>query len=510
MRYFRLSFSILILLLYSLNLSAQDTIPRLDTIRVAVSPKLTKLEELQQDINSIIENPDFANAMIGVAVQSIKSGEYLYKRNNTKNFIPASTMKLFTTGTGLEYLGEDFRFSTRLFLDGHIADNGEFIGNIIIQGNADPSFSKSHGINPQKILEDWAQALDSLNITSIKGNILGDANYLDDITYAPGWAWDDLSSAYSAQISALSFNDNVINLKITQGDSIGSPATISVYPENNYVRILNYINTTDSKIPEESIVFKEPNSNIIELYGAINYDTTESNVIYRSVTVDNPVLFFLNQFKLAIENKNIRFRGALLDVNNWNEKLDYSNMQLVAEHYSPELKEIIKVINKKSSNINAELLLKTIGREFRGFGSTTNGLECVQDFLRKKGVSVANSSIVDGSGLSRLNIVSPKYMVNFLSAIYRSKHKDNFIASLAEPNQDGTLANRLKMTLAETKVKAKTGSMNHISNIAGYITTRDGETLAFAIMINNYTVPRSLAENLQDLILMRLAGFSRK
>lgn len=510
MRYFKLSLLIFIFLQASLAIFAQDSIPVPDTIRIPAPPKLTKIEELQLDIKGILDNPDFANAMIGVCIQSIESGEFLFKKNNTKNFIPASTLKLFTTGTGLEYLGEDFRFSTKLFLDGNINDNGEFVGNIIIKGNADPSLSKTYNIEPQKILESWVAVLDSLNITSIKGNILGDANYLDDVNYAPGWSWDDLSSAYSAQISALSFNDNVIDLKITQGDSIGSPAVVSVYPDNSYVRVLNYINTSGSQIPEEVIVFKEPSSNILELYGAINYDSVSSHVIHKSVTVDNPVLFFLNQFQLALEKRNIRFRGALLDVNNWNEKLDYSAMQLIARHDSPKLKEIIKVINKKSSNINAELLLKTIGREFRGFGSTTNGLDCVQDFLRKKGVAVANSSLVDGSGLSRLNIVSPKYIVNFLSAMYRSRHKQTFLASLAKPNKDGTLANRLKMTLAEKKVQAKTGSMNHISNIAGYVTTRDGEVLAFAVMINNYTVPRSLAENLQDLILMRLAGFSRE
>ncbi len=510
MQYSKLPLAFILLLFLSISLHAQDTIPVPDTVRIEAPPKLTKIEELQLDINGILDNPDFANAMIGVCIQSIKSGDYLFRKNHTKNFVPASTLKLFTTGTGLEYLGEDFKFSTKLFLDGTISDNGEFLGNIIIQGNADPSLSKTYDIDAQKILDDWALSLDSLNITSIKGNILGDANYLDEINYAPGWAWDDLSSAYSAQISALSFNDNVINIKITQGDTIGDPAVVYVYPDNNYVRVLNYINTTDNKIPEEALVFKEPGSNIFELYGAINYDSIETHVIHKSVTIDNPVLFFLNQFQLALEKRNIRFRGALLDVNNWNEKLDYKNIQLIAEHKSPKLKDIIKIINKKSSNINAELLLKTIGREFRGFGSTANGIDCVQDFLRKKGVSIANSSIVDGSGLSRLNIVSPKYLVNYLSAMYRSKHRDNFLSSLAEPNKEGTMLNRLKMTLAEKKVKAKTGSMNHISNIAGYVTTRDGEELAFAILINNYTVPRSLAENLQDLILMRLAGFSRK
>jgi PBP4 family serine-type D-alanyl-D-alanine carboxypeptidase len=410
----------------------------------------------------------------------------------------------------LEYLGSDFRFYTRLFLDGSISGNGEFSGNIIIQGTGDPSLSAAYDIDPQLILESWANVLDSLNITSIKGNILGDATYLDNTYYAPGWAWDDLPSAYSAQISALSFNDNVIDITVTQGESIGSPATISVAPDNNYVRIINYITTTDNTTPEEMVVIKEPGTNIVELYGAVNFDSLSTHTLSRSVTIDNPVLFFLNQFQLALKTKNIRFRGALLSSLDWNDKLDYSSMKLIAEHASPPLSEIIKIVNKNSSNISAELLLKTVGREFRGLGSTSAGIDCVHDFLKKKSVSIANSSIVDGSGLSRLNLVSPRYLVNYLLAMYRSKYKDIFMASLAEPNKEGTLANRMKMSLAEKKVKAKTGSMNHISNIAGYVSTRDGEELAFAIMINNYTVPRSLAENLQDLILMRLAGFSRK
>ncbi len=510
MQYLRLSISIILALFLSFSLHAQDSTSTLDTINKIIVPKTNKIDELKEDLHAILDNPDFANAIVGVCVQSIKTGEYLYKHNYTKNFTPASTLKIFTTGTGLEYLGPNYKFSTNVYLDGITSENGEFLGNIIIQGNADPSLSTTYGINPQLILESWADIMDSLNITSIRGNILGDANYLDEIHYAPGWAWDDLSNDYSAQISGLSYNDNVIDIRVTQGDTIGSPAILSVYPENNYVRVINYITTTDNKVPEDVLVFKEPNSNIIELYGAINFDSLGTHVLHKIVAIDNPVLFFLNQFQLALKQKNIRFRGALLNVNNWNEKLDYTNMRLIAEHLSPELKDIIKIINKKSSNINAEILLKSIGREFRGYGSTANGIDCVQDFLKKKGVSVSNSSIVDGSGLSRMNLISPRYIVNYLVAMYRSKHRDNFLASLAEPNKDGTLANRLKMSLAEKKVKAKTGSMNHIANIAGYVITRDNEELAFAIMINNYTVPHSLAENLQDLILMRLAGFSRK
>jgi D-alanyl-D-alanine carboxypeptidase/D-alanyl-D-alanine-endopeptidase (penicillin-binding protein 4) len=221
-------------------------------------------------------------------------------------------------------------------------------------------------------------------------------------------------------------------------------------------------------------------------------------------------LYLLNIFREILEDKQIRFRGALLDIDDWNEKLSYLNLDPIIIIESIPLFEIIKIINKESHNLSAELLLKTIGKESSGIGTYEAGIEKIKEFLEISGISPENMVIVDGSGLSRFNLISPRYQINLLSWIYRSDYKNELLNSLAVPGENGTLERRMKRSLAEKNVIAKTGSMNNVNNIMGYVQTRDGETLAFSIMMQNFTVPSSLARNLQDLILMRLASFSRK
>ena len=140
--------------------------------------KLNKLKELRSDIDALLDNPDFSTGFIGICIQSIETGEYFYRLNDTKNFIPASTLKLLTTSASIDYLGKDFKFTTKLYLDGEIKENGEFTGNIIIRGGGDPTLSKYFHPNPISILDKWAIILDSLGINSIKGNIIADDSYL--------------------------------------------------------------------------------------------------------------------------------------------------------------------------------------------------------------------------------------------------------------------------------------------------------------------------------------------
>lgn len=469
----------------------------------------TSLNELKKDINALINNPDFSNAAIGISVQSVETGEYFYRLNEAKNFIPASGLKLITTSAALHYLGEDYQYQTSLYLDGELFENGEFVGNVIIKGTGDPTISSYFMDDPVDILDNWGQLLDSLGIRSIRGNIIGDDLAFDDIYYGPGWSWDDMTFPYSAQVSALSINDNRVDIVIKAGRRSGQRADFDVLPENSYVRVINNVETVGYSGITEIFPNREQRTNIIELFGTINLDSTRQNSSVVSVAIDNPTLYFLNLFKKTIEEHKIRFRGALLDISDWNEPLDYYKMKLISTYNSIPLKDIIKVVNKQSHNLAADILLKTIGREKTDEGSFGKGITMVQKYLARIGIPPDNIYLVDGSGLSRLNLISPKYITTLLSNTYRNEHRDIFINSLAMPGEEGTLKRRMKNSRAEEAVMAKTGSMNGISTISGFVITRDKEMLAFSIMIMNYTVPLSLAHNMQDLILMRLASFSR-
>ncbi len=468
------------------------------------------VNELQNDLEALIANPDLASATIGISIRSLETGEYFFKYNENKNFIPASTQKLLTTAAALEYLGADFRFSTPFYLDGTIESNGIFQGNIIIRGSGDPSWNTYFLKDPYIIIDNFIEKLDSLGINSIRGNIIGDDRYFDNIYYARGWAWDDMIYPFSAQINAISINGNKIDLVVEQGDSIGSPAKLSMYPDNSYVRLINNITTVKQSDLTEISYFRAARSNIIELFGVIEYDSTGRSREIIPVTIDNPTLFLLNIIKEKLDSHNILYRGAMVDADDYYEDINYYKMKPVFEYESPPLSEIIEMINKNSDNLGAELLLKTIAKEMTGTGSFRNGIELVKKFVSKKGIPPEKISMVDGSGLSRMNLLSPKYLVSILSAMYHSKYRDIYANSLAVPGQAGTLETRMRRTLAEDNLQAKTGSMNSVNNLCGYIRTRDGEILAFAIMIMNFDVPPSIATNLEDIICMRLASFSRK
>ncbi len=509
----KISLLILLVLFFCVTKESSAQPIRLDSLPFPLIDidTVNPVKELRKDIDGLLSNPDFSNANIGVIIQSLETGEILYAKNENKNFIPASTQKILTSAAALKYLGSDFTYTTEMYLSGELLKNGEFLGDIIIRGSGDPTLSRYFHEKPLDIIDDWVRKLDSIGIRSIRGNIIGDDNFFDDIYYAPGWAWDDMIYPYSAQVNALSILDNNVDITVRPGDSIGYISKIRVNPDCNYVRILNNVFTGEINEPTSIDAARELTTNIIEINGTIAYDTSgKTSQELLPVTIDNPTKYFLAIFRNFLEDHKIRFRGAVFDIDEWNDNVNYTEMESVGSYTSPPMKEIISVINKKSHNLCAEILLKTIAREIKGEGSFENGTKLLKRFASEKGINPEKISIVDGSGLSRNNLITPAYQAALLSGVYRSEHFETFLSSLAVPGKEGTLERRMTKSLAEKSVKAKTGTMNNISNICGYLTTRDGELLAFSIMLNNFTTPHSLARNLQDLICMRAASFTRK
>lgn len=278
--------------------------------------RFSPVRELQTDIDGLVSTPELSNASIGISIVSIENGEYFYRKNETKNFIPASTLKTLTTAAALEYLGRDFRYSTKIYFDGEPPKDGEFTGNMIIRASGDPTMSSFFYADPIDVLEVIALKLDSLGIRSIRGNIIADDSYFDDNYYAAGWALDDVMYPYSAQVNALSFGDNKVDVRVVPAQNIGELSKITMQPDNTYVRIINNTLTVPSDIPEILTPYREPRTNSIEIRGKIPFDTKLPNTTRgtrMSLTIDNPSLFFLNLFKQTLEKHGIKVRGALLD-----------------------------------------------------------------------------------------------------------------------------------------------------------------------------------------------------
>lgn len=505
----------IVLVASSSMLWAQQATPsrKSDTLRHRGESSIVRspVRELQADLDALLKNRDLAAAHIGVCILSTETGEYLYRLNDGKAFVPASLVKLLTTAAALEHLGPDFRFTTRIYLDGRIRQGGDFEGNIIIRGSGDPTWSIDFGTPPDSIFAPWIRALDSLGITTIKGNIIADDSYFDAVRYGPGWMWDDFAMPYSPPVSALAANDNCVQVRIRAGATVGEPASVSVLNGSGLLKVTSYVRTVASDQPAEVIPYRDVGSNTIELHGSIPLAAHANDAgLVIEIPVDNPASYVAALFRDALERHRIRVRGSVLTAAEWGEPILYSRLTATAQYSSIPLREIIAVMNRTSHNLCAEMLLKTIAKETSGVGSFEIGTEQVRAVLQRNGLPSDELVMSDGSGLSRLNLCTPSLIARLLWHLWRSPFRADVLASLARPGEAGTLRTRLVGTLAERSVAAKTGTLNNVSNLAGYVTTRDGEVLCLVIMTNHLLVPESVSRNLQDLICMRLASLSRR
>jgi serine-type D-Ala-D-Ala carboxypeptidase/endopeptidase (penicillin-binding protein 4) len=484
-----------------LSQNVRNDIPRTNSYQ---SPFI----DLQKDLDDIFNDPNFLNANWGVVIQSLETGEYLYKRNENKSFMPASNMKIFTTASALVLLGPDFKYTTKLITNGTI-NNEVLNGDLIIKGSGDPTFPKKNkNDNPTQLFISWADSLKALGINVIEGNVVGDDSYFDEQNMGSGWCWDDETYWYSAQICGLTFNDNCIDLTISPGEYAGSFANISTTPVTKYVTIINEIKTSVTDSVGEVDYFRKPGTNIIRAFGRYPLKGTQR---IESITIDNPTLYTATILKEILESRGIKVVGEAKDISDVDITRGTTTIfQTLNSTISSSLSEIVKTVNKKSQNLYAEQILKTIGKEIGGIGGIQKASEIIKKLLSNIGVDPDKFLMVDGSGLSRYDLVTPSQIVTLLSYMYHHKYWKDFYNSFPIAGVDGGLQDRMKGTRAANNVHAKTGYISYVRALSGYLTTKEGEMLVFTMIVNHYTVPTSLANNIQDLVLTRLANFSRK
>ncbi|MGE5431442.1 MAG: D-alanyl-D-alanine carboxypeptidase/D-alanyl-D-alanine-endopeptidase [Syntrophomonadaceae bacterium] len=466
----------------------------------------SRITEFWQQIDDIFNDPNFNSANWGVVIKSLETGEYLYKRNEDKLMVPASNLKLFTTSAGLLLLGKNYRYKTNLYANGNI-EGSVLKGDLILQGSGDPTISgRFHQDDAYKVFNDWADTLLSRGIEEVTGNLIGDDKLFDENGLGEGWSWDYETYWYSASTSAISFNDNCIDI-IVKPTEAGKQATLGIVPETKYVTIINKVVTVTKDTPTDIDVYRERGTNIITVFGKISENSEEFRTFS---TVNNPTQFSLIVLKDILKKKGIVIKGYATDIDEENVSLDYSKMKKIFTHYSVPLSEIVKVINKNSQNFYAEQLLKTIGLVKYGFGSIENGVKAVKSLLREMGINSEDMIMADGSGLSRLDLVTPRQIVDLLNYMYKSEAFSAFYQTFPVAGIDGSLARRMLRSKAENNVRAKTGYLGGVRSLCGFVHTADNEPVVFSIIVNNYIVPATLADNLQDLVCLRLANFSRK
>ncbi|MBD3287309.1 D-alanyl-D-alanine carboxypeptidase/D-alanyl-D-alanine-endopeptidase [candidate division KSB1 bacterium] len=468
---------------------------------------IDNLERLQSELNTIFDDPEFYNAHWGVVIQSLETGENIYLKNENKNFMPASNMKLFTTAVALLKLRPDFKYRTHLFHNGTVVD-GILNGDLIIQGSGDPSFtSRYHDGNIVGIFEQWADSLKKSGIHAIEGDIVGDDNFFDEEIMGDGWAWDYQSDWYAAQISALSFNDNCMDILFTPGDSVGAPANYRLEPETDFVEIINHVTTVGPE-KETAIYYNRlRGTNRVVISGRMAIDTTEKRDWF---SIENPTLYTTTILKQVLEQNGIIVSGVPRDIDHCEpDEFAEEDLIRVFVHESPPLWKIVNTINKVSQNLYAELLLRTLGAELKQQGNAEGGIQVVKETIPDMGINPVNFVMVDGSGLSRLNLITPRQITQLLRYMHESPANKFFYNSLPTAGVDGSLKHRMKNTSAKGKVIAKTGYLGHAVALSGYLRTGENEECVFSLITNNFTAPTSLAHQVQDAACERLTSFVR-
>jgi D-alanyl-D-alanine carboxypeptidase/D-alanyl-D-alanine-endopeptidase (penicillin-binding protein 4) len=461
----------------------------------------------QKDLDSIFNDPNFSNAIWGVVIQSLETGEYIYRRNENISLMPASNMKIFTTATALAMLGPDYRYTTNLLTNGKI--EGDVIkGDLIIKGSGDPTFPRKNPKDTLSLLfSSWIDSLKNIGVKKIQGDIIGDNSCFDNQGLGVGWAWDDETYGYSAPSSGLCYNNNCVNVSVSPGKYVGSSAEIKTNPNTKYISLNNKIITVPKDTSTDIDYYRKSGTNIIDAFGVISLGRRTIN---ESISINNPALYVATVLKEMLEAVGISVTGSAMDIENVSPKEKITTIyQKLNSAISAPLSEIIKLINKNSQNLYAEQLLRTLGKEFDGFGSIEESIEIEKNFLSEIGIDHEKIKIVDGSGLSRLNLVTPMYVLALLKYMYGHQFWNEFYNSLPIAGVDGTLSGRMKGSEAANNVHAKTGFIGYVRGLSGYVKSKDGEMFVFSMIANNYTVPTSLANNIQDSVCIRLANFTR-
>ncbi len=463
---------------------------------------------LRADIDQILADPSFANAHWGVVIQSLNDGRYLYMRNAYKGFMPASNMKLFTTATALARLGPDYKYTTSLYANGDVVDS-TLEGDLVIVGTGDPSISgRFHDGDPLAVFREWVDSLRAHGVSRIRGRIVGDDNWFADEIMGAGWAWDYQSDWYAAQISALSFNDNCMDIVFTPGDKPGDPVTFRLIPDTKYVHVTCQVKTVRPGLERDVVYHRKRGTNDVTITGSLPAGGPQKHDWF---SVENPTKFTTFVFREYLQRHGIAVQGRAYDIDELpGYTYDATPAKRLATYTSPPMSEIVRAINKVSQNLYAELVLRTIGKHFTDVGDAKHGIQVVKDFMASIGNNPNFLVMLDGSGLSRYDMVQPKQIVTLLRAMRRHPNGQYFYESLPIAGVDGTLRNRMVDTAAQGNVRAKTGYIENVRTLSGYVTTADGEELAFSLMANNYTVPTSMANLVQDLICERLANFTRR
>jgi len=447
-------------------------------------------------LDHLLADPALNGATVSVMVRDARSGSTLYQHNPRTRLIPASNLKLLTTAAAMDVLGPQYRFSTQLLSNG-TQQGGRLAGNLYLRGLGDPTTQFAD-------YQALAAQLASQGVRQVQGDLVFDDTWFDAERLGVDWAQDDESTYYGAQISALTVSPNTDfdagTLLVTAKApvALGQPVNVVVSPSTDYVQLSN---RAISGPGNSYAITRQHGTNLLQLSGAL----APGKQSRQWVSVWEPTQLVANLFEQALAQQGIQVLGRRVIGG-----ASPATATVVAEHQSAPLQDLITPLLKLSNNNMSEALLKAMGRKTANAGTAAAGVAAVAAFMQRQGLDPATLSQVDGSGLSRRNLVSAQNLTDLLLAASKQPWFDAWysafpIAGNADRMTGGSLRYRLRGTAAENNLHAKTGSMAGVSSLSGYITDAEGRRLVFSMISNNYVSDAAPIRALENRLALALA-----
>ncbi|MFN6037473.1 MAG: D-alanyl-D-alanine carboxypeptidase/D-alanyl-D-alanine-endopeptidase, partial [Bacteroidota bacterium] len=405
-------------------------------------------ENIKNEIQALIKDPDLNHARIGFCVLNASSGKPLYEFNSQELLVPASTMKTLTTSTALKILGKDYRYETKLYYTGEFDEkSGSLNGNLVVLGSGDPSLGSAYFQKENDTVTDvekeFVNAIIKKGIKKINGKIIADNSALDN-AIPLDWTWSDAGNYYGSPPNGLSFMDNKFKVFLSTGETGSKAKIIKTDPSNLEFKLVN--NVFAGKSTDENVeILMVPGENAKIMDGLIP-PNKKTYTLEGAITT--PEIYFIKRLEELLKRNGVEFK--------LNEIRTEEQKKHIITHYSPKLEKLVYYCNLKSNNHYAESLLRTIGMKQKGEGTTRSGILCAEEYWKKSGLDLDGLMMNDGSGLSRTNGITPFLQAQILhktyndSAVYKA-----FDISLPVSGESGSLTSLGKGTCIEGKLRAK-------------------------------------------------------
>jgi len=438
---------------------------------------LVSAQSVQSSIDALVNMEALKHASVSVHVQDMQNEKTLAAHDANLSLIPASSLKLITTGVALELLGEEYRYETKVLTDNY---------NVYLVGSGDPTLGapkSDYTKDTKALMLELAHTVANTGASQFSGSVLAISDVFDTAVVGDSWPYYDLGNYYASGVWGLNIRENYYDLFLDQNPSQGgAPACCGTDPEIPGLRFINELSSGSPKSGDNAYIYGAPYGYQKFIRGSIPAGSSTFKI---KGSMPEPPLVAAQLLQKALKERNIDLSQSAAYTF---EAPNLSNAREVGLHRSPSMIDIITETNRKSINLYAEALLKTIALQQKGKpGSTKSGIKVIYDHLQSKGISTDGLYMVDGSGMSPRNGISSKQFTAFLHSVY--KQSDLYPAyknSLAIIGRQGTLQYLMKNSPIAGHLYGKSGSMERVRSYTGYIETQSGRTIAFSVIINNY------------------------